>query len=150
MFDHKGVIRVQKSEFDPSTDLLEVAIEVGAEDIQTDRAPESTDSNQSSTNIEPFNNDPMNEQLLVKFLCNPSELTKVSGSLKSLGYTITGASLEYVPKSLVYLPQESYESAVNLVCVLSEHSDVTEVYDNFALRPSATQQDTGTCSTSIH
>lgn len=135
MFDHKGVIRVSEYEFDASVDLLEVAIEVGAEDIQTDRSSEGTDINsQSSSNL--VGSEQIGEQPYVRFLCNPSELSTVSKALKSLGYAVAGASLEYIPKSLIHLSQGSYDSAVKLVCALSEHSDVTEVYDNFALQTS--------------
>ena len=134
MFDHKGVIRVPQCEFDASTDLLEVAIEVGAEDVQSDRDFEAIDS---SSNLDSTtDSEKIGEEQCVRFLCNPSELTTVSKALKSLGYAVAGASLEYIPKSLVYLSQESYDSAVKLVCTLSEHSDVTEVYDNFALQSS--------------
>lgn len=133
MFDHKGVIRVLLSEFDASTDLLDVAIEVGAEDVQSDRDSESADSSNLNSSTD---NEQGDEEQCVRFFCNPSELTTVCKALKSLGYTVAGASLEYVPKSLIHLTQESYDSAVKLVCTLSEHSDVTEVYDNFALQSS--------------
>ena len=138
MFDHKGVVRVPECEFDASIDLLEVAIEVGAEDVQTDRNSEGTDlRDKSSSNLDSAaaaDSDKIGEQQYVRFLCNPSELTVVSKSLKSLGYAVAGASLEYIPKSLIHLSQESYDSAIKLVCALSEHSDVTEVYDNFVLQ----------------
>ena len=132
MFDHKGVIRVPQREFDASTDLLEVAIEVGAEDVQSDRDSEDIDStsNLDSTT----DNDQMGEERCIRFLCNPSELSTVSKAVKSLGYAVAGASLEYIPKSLIHLSQESYDSAVRLVCALSDHSDITEVYDNFVLQ----------------
>lgn len=132
MFDHKGVIRVSQREFGASTDLLEVAIEVDAEDVQCDRDPEGIDfaSNLDSTT----ENEQMGEEQCVRFLCNPSELSTVSKALKSMGYAVAGASLEYVPKSLIHLSQESYDGAVRLVCALSDHSDVTEVYDNFILQ----------------
>ena len=136
MFDHKGVIRVLECEFDASTDLLDVAIEVGAEDVQKDRNSEGTNlSNKSSSNPDTTTSfEQIGEQQYVRFLCNPSELSAVSKALKSLGYAVAGANLEYIPKSFIYLSQESYDSALKLVCTLSEHSDVTEVYDNFALQ----------------
>ena len=133
MFDHKGVIRVPLYEFDASTDPLEVAIEVGAEDVQRDR---DSNSEGASSLDSTTDNEQISEELYVRFLCHPSALTTVSKALKSLGYTVAGGSLEYIPKSLVHLSQESYDSAVKLVCTLSEHSDVTEVYDNFALQSS--------------
>ena len=61
-------------------------------------------------------------------------MTAVSKALQSLGYTIAAASLEYLPKSVVTLTHESYEKALKLVYALSEHSDVSEVYDNFTLK----------------
>ena len=132
MFDRKGVIKVPQCEFDASIDVLEVAIEVGAEEVQSDRDSEAIDS--SSDLDSTTESEKIGEEQYVRFLCNPNELTTVSKALKSLGYAVAGASLEYIPKSLVYLSQESYDSAVKLVCNLSEHSDVTEVYDNFALQ----------------
>ena len=128
MFDHKGVVRVSEGEIEVSTDVLEVAIEAGAEDVYRD----SNVSNQPPCDSDTEQVD-LPEDQYVKFVCNPSELTKVSRALESLGYTVASANLEYLPKSLVSLGREAYENALKLVCALSEHSNVTEVYDNFTL-----------------
>lgn len=63
----------------------------------------------------------------------------MSEALKSLGYTVASASLEYLPKSLVSLNGESYESALKLMYALFDHSNVTEVYDNFTLAQETTE-----------
>ena len=134
MFDHKGVIRVPCSEIDASTDVLELAIEAGAEDIHSDDVfdRDSGEKQSESTNSD-SSVEPSDEQPCVRFICDHSELTTVSKSLQSRGYTIALASLEYLPKSLVHLDQDSYEKAMKLVCALSEHNNVTDVYDNFTL-----------------
>ena len=137
MFDHEGVIRVPSCEIDETTDPSEVAIEAGAEDVLFDN-----DSNENTCKEQHLHSDSSvqltDEQRCVRFICNPSELSLVSKALQAHGYTVTAANLEYLPKTLVYLKRESYEKALNLVHILSEHSDVTEVYDNFTLESSET------------
>ena len=137
MFDHKGIIRVPENQIEASTDILEVAIEAGAEDVHRDSSilsdQPSPDSSADSEHADSL------EEQYVKFICNPSELTKVSEALKSLGYTVASASLEYLPRSLVSLNRESYENALKVVDALSEHSNVTEVYDNFMLAQETTE-----------
>ena len=137
MFDHKGIVRVPEDQIDATTDILEVAIEAGAEDVHRDSSivsgQPSSDFRADSDQVDSL------EEQYVTFICNPSELTKVSEALKSLGYTVASASLEYLPKSLVTLNRESYESALKLVDALSDHSSVTEVYDNFLLAQETTK-----------
>lgn len=137
MFDYKGVIRVPCYEIDNTADLLELAIEVGAEDVHSDDAFDREMGDEQSMNLD-SSVEHSNEQPCVRFICGPSELTIVSTALTSRGYTIALASLEYLPKSQVSLDQESYEKALKLVCALSEHSNVTDVYDNFTLVSSET------------
>ena len=137
MFDHKGVIRVPECEIDASTDILEVAIEAGAEDVHADREVNEMDmTDELSSDPDYTDKQSTDDQQYVKFICMPSELTAVSKALQSHGYTVTSANLEYLPKSLVSLNKESYENALKLVYALCEHSNVTEVYDNFTLESS--------------
>ena len=133
MFDRKGVINVPACEIDPSTDLLEVAIEAGAEDVQSDYISDTNVDEDPTSNSDSTSEPPTGDQRYVKFICNSSELTAVSKALQSLGYTVATANLEYLPKSFVSLNKESYESALKLLYALSEHSNVTEVYDNITL-----------------
>lgn len=137
MFDYKGVIRVPSCEIDATIDLLELAIEAGAEDVHSDDAFDRDLGDKHSMNLD-SSVEPFDEQPCVRFICDPSELTTVSTALQSHGYNIALANLEYLPKSLVYLDQDSYEKALKLVCALSEHNNVTDVYDNFTLVSSET------------
>ena len=114
MFEHKGVIQIPKLELQDGSDPLELAIEVGAEDVI------SKDGEMA-----------MEECL--QLICEPNELKSVSDAVRRKGLTVTMETWEYIPTSYVPLVKESFEKALKVVDILNEHNDVMEVYSNFTL-----------------
>ncbi|XP_074519437.1 translational activator of cytochrome c oxidase 1 isoform X2 [Halichoeres trimaculatus] len=108
-FNKRGVILVpgQNLSMDQA---LELAIEAGAEDVK-----ESVDEE---------------EQPLMQFICDLSELTKVRASLADLGMQVISTSLEFVPSTFATLDQTQLEAASSLIGALNDHSDVVRVWDN--------------------
>ncbi len=112
VFEHKGVVQIPREELTrlPScSDPLELAIEVGAEDI----IPEEDDT----------------DHVLLK--SEPSEMRGVVSAVKEKGLTVVSATLEYLPKTPVSLPPKACARAEKLLELLSQHSDVVEVHSNF-------------------
>ncbi len=112
-FEHKGVVQIPREELErlPScSDPMELAIEVGAEDVVH-----------------------VHEEELVALKCDSSDMRAIVEAVQERGLTVSSATLEYLPKNLVSLTPESCESAERFVEVLSRHSDVVEVYSNFVL-----------------
>lgn len=122
MFEHKAVIHVPREEVLHSaySDPLELAIEVGAEDVIM------SDNGRSDS-----------EEECYQFKCEPSEMRSVSDAVVKMGLTVSSSTLEYIPKSYVCLDERLYNKAVRLVDLLTENPDVMEVYDNFTLQTSS-------------
>lgn len=126
MFEHKGVVRVSRqhlttasAEGGPVCDPLELAIAVGAEDVSSsERCAEDSET----------------EDTLLQFVCAPAQLRAVSEGVAERGLTIVSAGLEYLPKSVVGLEAESFEKALRLCELISEHGDVMEIHHNFSVR----------------
>lgn len=117
------------------TDPMDLAIEVGAEDVVADSSESDlgddvstpSESNQESEESE-------GSGACFQFKCEPKDLKSVSDAIREQSFSISSASLEYVPKTLVELEKEKYDKAVRLLELLSVQDDVIEVYDNFTLK----------------
>uniref|UniRef100_A0A2K6F4P3 TACO1/YebC-like second and third domain-containing protein n=1 Tax=Propithecus coquereli TaxID=379532 RepID=A0A2K6F4P3_PROCO len=113
-FDKKGVIVVGVEDKEKKTvnleRALELAIEAGAEDVK-------------ETEDEEENN-------IFKFICDVSSLHQVRKKLDSLGLCSVSCTLEFIPNSKVQLADPDLEQAAHLIQVLSNHEDVSHIYDN--------------------
>ena len=138
-FNHKGSVRIPCNELQAArTDPLDLAIEVGAEEVIADTAeaehePEGEQEAPTAATSDSEQADVMDEKCF-QFLCDPSDLKSVSDSIKARSFTVSSASVEYIPKTYVELNQRKYEKALRIVGQLSEQDDVVEVYDNFVLK----------------
>jgi len=104
MFDRKGRITIEREDLDKSEDdMLEDALEAGAEDLQT------TD-----------------EEFTI--LTDAKEFTSVRDALKDKGYTFTSADLAMIPQNKIEVPADKEESFQNLLDALDANDDVTDVY----------------------
>ncbi|XP_026171099.1 translational activator of cytochrome c oxidase 1 [Mastacembelus armatus] len=108
-FNRRGVVMV------PSQNILmeralELAIDVGAEDVQ-----ETEDED---------------EQSLLQFICDSTDLKKVRASLEELGMQISSAGMEFVPRTLLPLDQDQLDAASTLIGALNDCPDVVRVWDN--------------------
>ncbi len=133
-FDHKGVVRVPCHELqERSVDPMDLAIEVGAEDVTAD-SDDSEAGSEAQTTAESSPDQTVNSETCFQFKCEPRDLKSVSDVIREQSFSISSASLEYIPKTLVALEKERYDRAVRLSQLLLEQDDVIEVYDNFTLK----------------
>ncbi|XP_008052536.2 translational activator of cytochrome c oxidase 1, partial [Carlito syrichta] len=113
-FNKKGVIVVgveDREEKAVSLErALELAIEVGAEDVMETEEEE--------------------EKKAFKFICDASSLHQVRKKLDSLGLCSVSCALEFIPNTWVQLADPDLEQAAHLIQALSSHEDVIQVYDN--------------------
>lgn len=108
-FEKRGVV-VAPSKDVTAERALELAIEAGAEDVQETEDEE--------------------EQSILKFICEMTELMKVRASLEQLGLQITSAGLEFVPRNVILLDEDHLNNASNLIEALSDCPEVVRVWDN--------------------
>jgi YebC/PmpR family DNA-binding regulatory protein len=119
MFERKAIVQLSSSsdkQLPNDVDPLELAIEVGAEDIDIQHDPNSESGD-----------------VVIRLKCEPTELSVVCTAVRDMGLEISSAGVEYLPKSFVTLTQEQFEKAEKLVELLSEQSDVVAVYSNHEL-----------------
>jgi len=106
MFDKKGVIVFEQGAVQED-ELLEAALDSGAEDIQ------STESQ-------------------FEVLTDPAALVEVKESLESRGFEPTLAELQLRPKTTVAIDEEQRaQKILKLVESLEDHDDVNNVFANF-------------------
>lgn len=104
MFDRKGVITMP-NQGKTEDDIMEIVIEAGAEDLQTEE-----DFFEIQTPIESF--EPVRKSLLDKEL------------------TIENASLQWIAKNYINIGGEDAEKAMKLIEGLEDNDDVQNVYSN--------------------
>jgi len=106
MFDKKGVIVFDRVGLNED-DLLEAALECGAEDLQ---ASESQ----------------------FEVLTDPAGFVEVKEALEARGFRPTLAELQLRPKTIVRIDDEKpAQQVLKLVEVLEDHDDVAHVFANF-------------------
>ncbi|XP_039645058.1 translational activator of cytochrome c oxidase 1 [Perca fluviatilis] len=108
-FNRRGVVVVPGQNVSTER-ALELAIEAGAEDVQETEDEE--------------------EQPLLQFMCDMTDVRKVRGSLEELGMQITSAGLEFVPRALSSLDQDQLDAASTLLEALNDCPDVVRIWDN--------------------
>uniref|UniRef100_A0A6J0U5W1 Translational activator of cytochrome c oxidase 1 n=1 Tax=Pogona vitticeps TaxID=103695 RepID=A0A6J0U5W1_9SAUR len=116
-FERKGIVTVSDKDQSGSPitldKALELAIEVGAEDVQEEEEEE-------------------NEKMMLKFICAVPSLHQVREKLKSLGLCLLSSGLGYIPVTTVELSDEDMEQASQMLQALKDNEDVVQVYDNIA------------------
>jgi YebC/PmpR family DNA-binding regulatory protein len=106
MFDKKGVIVFDQAGV-KEDELLEAALESGAEDLQT------TESQ-------------------IEVLTDPTTFIEVKEALESRGFEPTLAELQLRPKTTVAISEESRaQTILKLVESIEDHDDVNNVFANF-------------------
>ena len=117
MFERKGYILINGKEVSEEQ-LLEVALEAGAEDMKTEG-----DTFAIYTAVENFET--------------------VKQSLQSAGIPIESAALTMIPQSDVRLESKQAEQMLRLMDALDEHEDVANLYANFDIDESQMETLTG-------
>ncbi|CUU01770.1 MAG: YebC/PmpR family DNA-binding transcriptional regulator [Armatimonadetes bacterium] len=104
-FKRQGVIVVPTSAIDEES-LLEIALEAGAEDVQT-------------------------EEEFYRVITAVEDFHRVREALQERGVPITEAQLEMSPTTTVRVEGETAEKLMRLLEALEEHDDVQNTYANF-------------------
>lgn len=136
-FEHKGVVRIPCSELQAAgIDPMDLAIEVGAEDVTADlKELEDVEETEAPATSEPeLTGEEVTEDSCFQFSCNSANLKSVADAIKSQSFTVSSASFEYIPKTCIVLDRKKYKKAMRITGLLSEQDDVMEVYDNFVLK----------------
>jgi YebC/PmpR family DNA-binding regulatory protein len=105
LFERKGVILVPKEGVDED-ELIELALEVGAEDI------------------EPMESD-------YRVVTAPEDFVTVRDSLHEVGITFENAEITMQPQNSVDLDAATARQTLRLIDALEENDDVQEVHANF-------------------
>jgi len=106
MFDKKGVIVFDRQGVNED-ELLEAALECGAEDLQSDETQ-------------------------FEVLTDPAAFLEVKEALEGQGFKPTLAEVQMRPKNTVKIAEEkSAQQVLKLVEMLEEHDDVNDVFANF-------------------
>ncbi len=106
MFDKKGVIVFDRVEV-TEDQLLEAALECGAEDLQSDESQ-------------------------FEVLTDPTAFLEVKEALEARGFTPALAEVQMRPRTTVKIDEEkSAQQLLRLVELLEEHDDVSDVFANF-------------------
>jgi YebC/PmpR family DNA-binding regulatory protein len=105
-FDKKGLITVPKGAMSED-DLLEAALDAGAEDISTD------------------------DEDYYEVYTDPREFAAVKEHLESKEVPIENAELAMIPKNTIRLTGGEARQTLKLVELLEDHDDVQEVHSNF-------------------
>ncbi len=106
MFDKKGVIVFDRGEVNEDQ-LLEAALECGADDLQSDESQ-------------------------FEVLTDPTAFLEVKEALEARGFTPALAEVQMRPRTTVKIDEEkSAQQLLRLVELLEEHDDVSDVFANF-------------------
>ncbi len=105
MFDKKGVIRIPKDRANED-DLMDLAIEAGAEDLATEDD---------------------NYEIYTPF----ADFYKVRSAIEEKGFPIESAEITMIPQNYIKLDGKKAEQMLRLMSLLDEHDDIQDVYANF-------------------
>ena len=106
MFDKKGVIVLDREGVDEDQ-LMEAALECGADDLQGDESQ-------------------------FEVLTDPTRCFEVKEALEARGFKPVLAEMQMHPKTTVHIEEEkAAQQVLKLVELLEEHDDVNDVFANF-------------------
>jgi len=106
-FERKGLITIPKEEVEDIDEVMLLAVESGAEDLDE-------------------NTDPL------EIITTPETLTQVRNALKEAGYTVS-EKLTFLPKTTVKLSDEDAEKLLKLLNALDDMDDVQEIFGNYEI-----------------
>ena len=108
LFTKKGVIYVQKGTGISDDDMMMIALDCGAEDINI-----SDD--------------------VFEIYTTPDDFDSVKENLEKNGVTIADSSLDLIPSNYVTLDEEKVNTFNKMIDLLEDNDDVQEVYHNVEL-----------------
>lgn len=110
MFDHKGILVIDREKF-PEVDedeLMMIAIEAGAEDIEVDED-------------------------YFEIIVEMTKFGEVRDALKSEGFTFEKADISYIPQNYQELPVEHHKNMLKLIDMMEDNDDIQEIYHNWEM-----------------
>jgi len=114
MFQPRGLITVKKDAIGEDQ-LMEIALEAGAEDVQTlDDAYELT--------------------------CSPADFSGLKNALTARGLNLESAELTKIPQTTMKLDDSAARKVLRLMESLEDHEDIQNVYANFELSEKLTAE----------
>jgi YebC/PmpR family DNA-binding regulatory protein len=105
LFERKGVILIPAGNVDED-ELMELALEAGAEDVQTSESD-------------------------YRVVSAPEDFTDVRDALREAGFEFENAEITMQPQNSVDLDASTARQTLRLIDALEENDDVQEVYANF-------------------
>ena len=109
MFDRKGMLAIERTDDIDEDELMMTAIELGAEDVQSEEAG-------------------------FEITTSPEDFNEVRDGLKESGYNFAMAELTYIPQNTIALDDETdIKNMENLIDMLEDDDDVQEVYHNWEM-----------------
>jgi YebC/PmpR family DNA-binding regulatory protein len=105
MFHHKGIITIEAEGIDED-ELLEIALEAGAEDMT-------------------------NEDGLFQITTDPASFEEVRTALEEQDIPMASAELTKIPENTVSVDEKDASKVLRLMDALENHDDVQNVYANF-------------------
>jgi YebC/PmpR family DNA-binding regulatory protein len=106
MFETKGIIRVDKDNFDEE-ELFLVTVEAGAEDMKSD------------------------DEDYYEIYTEADQLGQVQADLEKNNVIVVEAERTMIPKTTVNLEEKAADQMLKLMDVLDDHDDIQNVYANF-------------------
>ncbi|MBS0619700.1 MAG: YebC/PmpR family DNA-binding transcriptional regulator [Spirochaetes bacterium] len=119
LFDKKGLILVEGEKI-TEDDIMEIALDAGAEDIEKDDEKVFA----VKTTVNDFH----------------SVLAAMEPKLTAKGYKIIESGLKYIPQSTIAVEGEKGKEALELIAVLEDYDDIQNVYSNLELTESLLNQ----------
>jgi len=107
LFTRKGLILVPRSGDVDEDRIMELALEAGAEDLDTD----DTD--------------------YYRIYTSPDELHTVKDQLEAAGLVVEAAQMDMEPSSTTRLEGKAAQSMIRLMDAFDDHDDVQNVWANF-------------------
>jgi len=115
MFKQKAVFVVDKETFGDEDELLNIALEAGAEDMKS-------------------------EDDVFEITAAPNDFEAIVNALGEKGIETISAEVTMVPDTTVKLEGKDAEKMMNMVDVLEEHDDVQNVYANYDIDEDAADE----------
>ena len=112
LFDKKGLILIEGEKI-TEDDIMEIALDAGAEDIEKDDE----------------------KVFAVKTAVNDfhAVLSAIEPKLAAKGYKIIESGLKYIPQTTINVEGEKAKEALELIEALEDNDDVQNVYSNLEL-----------------
>ncbi|MCF6097794.1 YebC/PmpR family DNA-binding transcriptional regulator [Thermovorax subterraneus] len=106
MFEKKGLLIVEKNEGINAEEIMMLAIEAGADDVE-----EQEDS--------------------IEIITSPEQFETVKNVLQENNVKLSSAEITYLPKTTLTLSEKDSEMMEKLLEALDDHDDVQNVYTNY-------------------